>query len=605
MSNTQLPPRVPGQPDPIAVSYSRFSLKQQGKGDSRRRQLEPTLDWCEETGVALDQSLQFVDAGVSAHRGKNATEAALSEILTLIASGRIWPGCYLVIENLDRLSRQNYRKSRNLVEQILEHGVRIVTHKPPRIYTEDSLDDVMDVLEMMFIFIRANEESETKADRVGAAWARKRQRIAEGHKLTETSPGWLKPKLKGGQLISYDQIPERVAVVKDIFAWTIEGYGYGAIAQKLNASNTPPFCRVKKWGLSQVRDILNGRQVLGEFQPHRTEIEDDKKSRVPDGKPIPNYYPAIVTKKQFALATEAINGRTIPRGPRSQQCRNLFPKLFWDVRDGHQMNVISTGGINSLYLSGSGKIRTGKNASPVIQYHYIETALLACIHQRIDLADVTPRNQKGLSAKIKKASADVNYFKGEVDTIKVQIRKARKARKPTAELTEQLREVEAEHDQAQLNWHGCLRQQASTADTSLGTCKELIKTIKSGKPIPIATRVKLRNLIRQFITRIDVLVIELNGDQRGVVGDITLTSGVKERFIISTGPEVPPEIQQRDLATYAAWPKKWKVRRFYVTTEAQQRAYDLAEEGLTRPKIAAELGVSLSTIDRWFRRLAR
>lgn len=56
-------------PQPTAYSYVRFSDPSQAAGDSLRRQMELTEEWCERNGLALDTSLSLRDLGVSAFRG--------------------------------------------------------------------------------------------------------------------------------------------------------------------------------------------------------------------------------------------------------------------------------------------------------------------------------------------------------------------------------------------------------------------------------------------------------------------------------------------------------------------------------------------------------
>jgi hypothetical protein len=72
---------------PVAYSYIRFSSKAQAKGDSLRRQIKDTQSWCQRNGVRLDDSLDLHERGVSAFRGKNATEGKLAEFLKAVQAG--------------------------------------------------------------------------------------------------------------------------------------------------------------------------------------------------------------------------------------------------------------------------------------------------------------------------------------------------------------------------------------------------------------------------------------------------------------------------------------------------------------------------------------
>src|SRR3954470_3227239 len=88
-----------------AYSYIRFSDRRQMAGDSLRRQLKLTESYCERKGLFLDDSLNLRDLGVSGFRGKNADTGALSLFLEAVKQKRVAVGSTLIVENLDRVSR--------------------------------------------------------------------------------------------------------------------------------------------------------------------------------------------------------------------------------------------------------------------------------------------------------------------------------------------------------------------------------------------------------------------------------------------------------------------------------------------------------------------
>src|SRR5437016_5855253 len=90
-----------------AFSYMRFSDKKQAKGDSLRRQLEWGPALCRDQGWNLDERFELADEGVSAFRGANATTGALSRFLQAIRKGKVKEGDVLLVESLDRISRQD------------------------------------------------------------------------------------------------------------------------------------------------------------------------------------------------------------------------------------------------------------------------------------------------------------------------------------------------------------------------------------------------------------------------------------------------------------------------------------------------------------------
>src|SRR5689334_8961723 len=123
-----------------AFSYIRFSSIEQRKGDSLDRQLERSLAWCQRNNCTLDDSLRFRDLGVSAFKSKNMEEGRLGAFLQEVREGRVPRGSVLIVENLDRLSRDHVRAALNLFLSILEAGITIVTTSPEQVFDPDRKD---------------------------------------------------------------------------------------------------------------------------------------------------------------------------------------------------------------------------------------------------------------------------------------------------------------------------------------------------------------------------------------------------------------------------------------------------------------------------------
>src|SRR3954470_2973820 len=104
----------------LAYSYIRFSSAKQAAGDSLRRQVEGTERVCKREGWALDDSLNLRDLGVSAFRGSNVKEGALAAFLEAVRTGKVQPGSILIVESLDRLSRNQVRTALRLFMDLLD-----------------------------------------------------------------------------------------------------------------------------------------------------------------------------------------------------------------------------------------------------------------------------------------------------------------------------------------------------------------------------------------------------------------------------------------------------------------------------------------------------
>jgi DNA invertase Pin-like site-specific DNA recombinase len=171
-----------------AFSYIRFSSKKQQKGESFRRQAEFAVEVCRENGWVLDETLTLNDLGMSAFRGANAKVGALAEFLEAIRIGRVLRGSVLIIESIDRLSRNKVGEALQLFISILNSGVSIVTREPRRTYSQDSINDIASLLEPLIYMSRAHEESATKSFRLKGAWAKKKERAATGLPMTKMAP---------------------------------------------------------------------------------------------------------------------------------------------------------------------------------------------------------------------------------------------------------------------------------------------------------------------------------------------------------------------------------------------------------------------------------
>ncbi len=140
-----------------AYSYLRFSTPDQMKGDSYRRQTEAARNYAEQNGLDLDDALTFRDLGVSAFRGANVIDGALGRFIEAVDTGRVQPGSYLLVENLDRLSRDKIMPALNRFSSLLEKGITVVTLSDGKVYTEESLNNLPDLMLSLLVMSRAHE----------------------------------------------------------------------------------------------------------------------------------------------------------------------------------------------------------------------------------------------------------------------------------------------------------------------------------------------------------------------------------------------------------------------------------------------------------------
>jgi Site-specific recombinases, DNA invertase Pin homologs len=306
---------------PKAYSYLRFSTPDQMRGDSFRRQSTLARDYAAKHGLELDETLTFHDLGVSAFRGRNAEAGRLADFLEAVKAGLVERGSYLLVESLDRISRQAARKALRVLESIVDEGVTVVTLSDGRAYDADTLnDDPMSLMLALMIFIRSNEESAMKARRLKAAWEGKRAEAAS-KVVTARAPAWLELTPER----TWKVREERAAVVRRIFDMAAEGKGQNLISATLNREGVPTFgdstrTPGRHWHRTYVIRLLRNPAVVGTFIPHVVEHEEGKRKRVAQ-KPIEGYYPAIVERDVYervqALAMDTcspLRGRHATQG---------------------------------------------------------------------------------------------------------------------------------------------------------------------------------------------------------------------------------------------------------------------------------------------------
>lgn len=381
---------------PKAYSYVRFSTKRQAKGDSLQRQLDRSRSYAAEYDLDL-QEKSYEDLGVSAFNRANVTTGRLSAFIQAAESGFIERGSYLLVENLDRLSRADLPNGIALLDRLIKFGIRVVTLIDKKVLDEESIKDPMCLFWAVMVLIRANEESATKSDRVSKAHKRKRDSRASF--AFGQGPGWLKPNaMKTG----WEVIPEKVESVLKVFDYAARGIGSTAIARIANREGWPVPGRAKDWHKTLPHKLLHNRRVLGELEP---QVKDGKLRRR-TGECWANYYPAIVAIDVFnAAQASAERRRNLPKR-RDAGYHNVFQGF---LRCGHCGATLSrkpkSSSRNSpgyaLYVCADRD--RGLTACPNWNARALETALIpplmTCVSAEILDGNVKKEALKGLEAE--------------------------------------------------------------------------------------------------------------------------------------------------------------------------------------------------------------
>ena len=450
-----------------AYSYLRFSTPEQSKGDSLRRQTALADDYAKRHGLTLDTELNLRDLGVSAFRGDNVAVGALGAFQKAVNDGLVPKGSVLLVEALDRVSRQSARKAVRILEDIVEGGITVVTLNDGKSYTAASLDGT-DFLMAILLFMRGAEESATKAKRLKAAWVGKRERATQREIITTRVPAWIRAEgsaAKDARNAKFSLIPDRVKIIKRIFAAYLAGTGTHLIAHSLNAEKIPTWSAGKGykagtiWHRSYLNKILRNPAAAGVFVPCVEEYAEGggKMRRVPQT-PIANYYPSAISQEIFERVQTLITARA--GAVRSTRAASIVAGLAKCSKCGSTMTRIFKGagpkrGLPKLVCT---KYKAGAGCDP-------HRVLLPAVEKALIDAAVTlgnpPAPDEDLTDSIKGVSGSIAELEGYIEALADQIE-----RKPSVTLSKRLaaRESEIEKMRADLK---ALEQRAADSSSNV------------------------------------------------------------------------------------------------------------------------------------------
>jgi DNA invertase Pin-like site-specific DNA recombinase len=340
----------------FAYLYIRYSNAKQEKGDSLERQQQACRAFCISNGWSIAD--EFGDYGVSAWKGAHLTGGNLGKFAEQVRAGRIEPNAVLVVEALDRLSRQKPRETQRWLEDMTDLGLRIATVEGSRIYDSESLRSPGGILEVIEILLRAqmaNEYVERLSSRISSSWANRRKEALAGTRKIVSGhlPGWLTTEGEGAERRPVE-IPQRAQVVRQIYQWAAGGDGSRTIARKLNEARVEPWGRAfhhrnshrTGWEHTYVGDILATSAVEGDYEPG----VGRRRKREKTGERIVGYFPRVVDADLVQRARAAIAARSGKGGRGRDQAANLFSGFCICEHCGGGMSIVGNSRQPGRYL---------------------------------------------------------------------------------------------------------------------------------------------------------------------------------------------------------------------------------------------------------------
>lgn len=334
------------QPDKITALYCRLSRddEQDGLSGSIKNQQAILEKYAQENG--FKNTRVFIDDGWS---GTNFARPAFTEIMELAEKGRIGT---LIVKDHSRLGR-----NRLIVGQLLEEGFDSLGVRYIAIMDNiDTAKGISDLVPMQDLF---NEwHAKNTSQKVRNVFKSKGM---SGAPLTTNPPyGYLKdPESKNGWIVD----EEAAKIVRQIFAWCVDGLGPTQIAKHLKAAKVPTPTEHRSnigrncsnlpavpynWCSDTVANILSKQEYCGDTVNFRSTTKSFKNKKKIERPPeewqiFKNTHPAIIDREVFALVQELRKHRRRPTksgivSPFSGllYCADCGEKLYYSVTNNYK-----------------------------------------------------------------------------------------------------------------------------------------------------------------------------------------------------------------------------------------------------------------------------
>ena len=291
-------------------SYQRFSRHVQKSGTSLKRQQEYARKIAKKYDLTINKELVMTDEGRSAFHAEHIKHGALGAFIKAIEDGVVESGSILIVESLDRLSRQNALDAQIQFLQMIKHGITIITACDEQVFNTETLEgDASKLIVSLGVMMRAHEESVAKQKRSLEFIQGKLNEFHTNGKgdLFGTVPFWISKK--NGSF----ELNEHASTANKIIQLYLDNVGLNLIARELTESGIKPPNMLKgvktkeprkseSWGVTTIRKVLDNKALYGCYSYKVSQlIKGKKKSEIYE---LDDYYPKLISKDQFNLIQE-------------------------------------------------------------------------------------------------------------------------------------------------------------------------------------------------------------------------------------------------------------------------------------------------------------
>ncbi|WP_064604405.1 recombinase family protein [Photobacterium sp. J15] len=281
-------------------SYRRFSSHQQKHGGSIERQSDYAKQVAEEHALRLNEDLVMTDEGLSAFHAEHVSRGALGIFIRAVDEGLVDEGSILIVESLDRLSREMPLEALNQFNVLINKGITVITANDGQVYNTSTIaKDPTKLFLSIAVMIRAHDESLTKQKRSVAYVKQQIRKFEQEGKgdVAGTTPFWISRTKKGFEL------NERAEIAKRIVELYLDYKGLNTISRELADMDIPsPQKGNNRWGISTIRTVLDNKALYGVKHFKLRYLKDGR--NLDEEYDLENYYPALISKDDYILIQE-------------------------------------------------------------------------------------------------------------------------------------------------------------------------------------------------------------------------------------------------------------------------------------------------------------
>jgi hypothetical protein len=299
-------------PHPEVYSYRRFSDIEQEKGTSLDRQDKYVYEVAEKHGLEVNEDLVLTDKGLSAFHAQHKTKGAFGVFLSLVNAGHIKEGSILIVESMDRFSREQPIIANATLTELVMAGVTVIIAKGDKVYNRKTMSsDPFGTMMYAIVEMQRSHEESLRKQGFSVEFIHKQvAKYREGldYDVAGSLPFWIsrKPKPHPKVKTGFELNEHKNTASMIVSLYLNDRMGLNAISQELRRLGIKSPTGKATWGVSTISSVLAnpalcGRKVFSMSYLNNGETETENFD-------LHNYYPALISEEEYE-AIQALKKR--------------------------------------------------------------------------------------------------------------------------------------------------------------------------------------------------------------------------------------------------------------------------------------------------------